>query len=72
MSETIWQKKAKALIGCQPQDKRDDLWMTFNERAAICFYDGQLSLDDAEREAYNQVASEIKLSSVRVRQPGTG
>lgn len=67
MNETIWQKKAKALINCQPKDVRDDLWMTFNERAGICFYDGLLSLDDAEREAFNQVAAEIRASSVRSR-----
>lgn len=56
----LWYRAALKLIeGVADREQRADLRMTFEERAAICEYDGGLSRPDAERIAFNEIRKMI-------------
>lgn len=56
----FWYRAAVKLIDqVSDPDQRADLRMTFEERAAICEYDGNLQRPDAERIAFNQIRKMI-------------
>jgi hypothetical protein len=53
-----WARQASALIaGVRDNDVRDELRLRFEERAAICEYDGKLPRAEAERVAYDALVS---------------
>jgi hypothetical protein len=53
-----WARQASALIaGVRDDDVRDELRLRFEERAAICEYDGKLPRAEAERIAYDALVS---------------
>ena len=52
----VWARKAAALLAQVHDDNlRADLRHRFEERAAICEYDANLSRDDAERIAFEGI-----------------
>jgi hypothetical protein len=53
-----WARQASALIaGVRDDDVRDELRLRFEERAAICEFDGKLTRVEAERVAYDSLVS---------------
>jgi len=53
-----WARQASALIASVRDDAvRDELRLRFEERAAICEYDGKLPRAEAERIAYDALVS---------------
>lgn len=57
----LWYRAALKLIEqVVDPDRRADLRMTFEERAAICEYDGNLSRPEAERIAFKEVRKQIE------------
>ena len=53
-----WARQAAALIGNIRDDAaRDDLRLRFEERAAICEFDGKLPRAEAEKIAYDALVS---------------
>jgi len=53
-----WARQAAALIAqVQGDARRDDLHLRFEERAAICEFDGKLPRAEAERVAHDEVAA---------------
>ncbi len=53
-----WARQASALIaGVRDDAVRDELRLRFEERAAICEYDGKLPRAEAERIAYDALVS---------------
>lgn len=53
-----WARQAAALIaGVRDDAVRDELRLRFEERAAICEYDGKLPRVEAERVAYDALVS---------------
>ena len=53
-----WARQAAALLGSVRDDGlRDELRLRFEERAAICEFDGKLTRADAERVAYDALVS---------------
>ena len=53
-----WARQASALIASVRDDGvRDELRLRFEERAAICEYDGKLTRVEAERVAYDALVS---------------
>ncbi len=53
-----WSRQAAALLASVRDDGvRDDLRMRFEERAAICEYDGKLPRAEAEKIAYDSLVS---------------
>jgi hypothetical protein len=53
-----WAKLAAALLAhVRDDDLRADLRDRFEERAGICEYDGDMSRDDAERIAFEEIHS---------------
>jgi len=59
-NRTIWTKKAHAVIGLQAEWSRQGLREAFDERAAIAYFDGQLSIEQAERLAYDELVETVK------------
>lgn len=53
-----WARQAAALIGKVRDDEmRDDLHLRFEERAAICEFDGKLPRAEAEKVAHDEVVA---------------
>lgn len=57
----LWYRAALKLIEqVSDPEQRADLRMIFEERAAICEYDGKLSRPEAERVAFKEVRKQIE------------
>jgi hypothetical protein len=54
-----WKTAASTLLAQVNDDLRDDLLYLFEERAAICEFDGNMSRQDAERMAYEQLVQAV-------------
>jgi hypothetical protein len=55
-----WARKAAALLAqIHDDDLRADLRYRFEERAAICEYDGGMSRDEAERGAFKEIEAAL-------------
>lgn len=55
-----WARQAAALIGkVRDDDQRDDLHLRFEERAAICEFDGKLPRAEAERVAHDEIVAAL-------------
>ena len=58
-----WARQAASLLAQVRDDAlRDDLRQRFDERAAICEIDGELSRTEAERIAFESLVQAIELS----------
>jgi len=65
-----WAHQAAALIGRVRDDEtRDDLQLRFEERAAICEFDGKLPRAEAERVAHDEIVK--LLETLHRRAPRT-
>lgn len=55
-----WARQAAALIGkVRDDEQRDDLHLRFEERAAICEFDGKLPRVEAERVAHDEIVAAL-------------
>lgn len=54
-----WKAKASTLLAQIDDDVHDDLLYLFEERAAICEFDGNMSRQNAERMAYEQLVQAV-------------
>jgi hypothetical protein len=55
-----WAKRAATLLATvHDRDLRTDLRDRFEERVAICEYDGNLNRDEAERLAFDELRREL-------------
>ena len=61
-----WARQASALIGkVRDDERRDDLHLRFEERAAICEFDGKLPRAEAERVAHDEVVAVLEAQQRR-------
>ena len=61
-----WARQAAALIGTVRDDEqRDDLHLRFEERAAICEFDGKLPRAEAERVAHDEIVAVLEAQQRR-------
>jgi hypothetical protein len=60
MTRDGWAKRAAALLAqVNDVDLRTDLRDRFEERAAVCEYDGGMPRDDAERIAFEEIQAAL-------------
>lgn len=56
-----WARRAAALLSTiTDDDRRADLRFVFEERAGICEFSGNLSRDEAERIAFEQLDTAVR------------
>jgi hypothetical protein len=61
-----WARQASALIGkVRDDERRDDLHLRFEERAAICEFDGKLPRAEAERVAHDEIVAVLEAQQRR-------
>lgn len=61
-----WARQAAALIGkVRDPEQRDDLHLRFEERAAICEFDGKLPRAEAEKVAHDELVAVLAAAARR-------
>lgn len=65
-----WARQAATLLGTVRDDEqRDDLHLRFEERAAICEFDGKLPRAEAERVAHDELVATLAAAAAARRAP---
>jgi hypothetical protein len=66
VSMSRWARQVQALIGKVRDDEmREDLHLRFEERAAICEFDGKLPRAEAEKVAHDEIVAVLAAAARR-------
>ena len=67
-ASATWAKRAAALLALvRDDDSRVSLRERFEERAAICEYDGGVTREDAERVAFEEIRAVLETNRANIR-----